>query len=89
MRGVLSVEANIDSNDKNLIAGEWTKIDSDNEVTEITFLTTEEFIAKITFDFKEDKVLVEGDLSKITDSEENDEFIQTYKDSSKEILKIF
>lgn len=83
------IDSDLAQDDKNLIAGEWTKIDGENKITEITFLTTSEFIAKITFDLKNDKTTVEGDLSKITKSEDNEEFIQTYKDSSEEILKIF
>lgn len=78
----------IDIKDMNLVSGDWTKLDSENEITELTFSVNGEFIAKITFDLKNDEVETEGDLSKITDSEENDAFIQQYKEASQEIIKV-
>lgn len=78
----------IDVEDMNLVSGDWTKLDGENEVTEITFSINDKFIAKITYDLKNDEVETEGDLSKITGSEDNDEFIQKYKESSEEIIKI-
>lgn len=92
MKGEDNVEE-IDINDiavedMNLVSGDWTKLDSENQVTELTFSSNGEFIAKITFDLKNDEIKTEGDLSKITGLQNNDEFIQQYKESSEEIIKI-
>lgn len=75
-------------NINNLISGDWTRIDKDEKITEITFSTKNEFIAKMIFDFKNDKVITEGNISKVTGLEDNSEFIGRYKECSKEILKI-
>lgn len=75
-------------NINNMISGDWTKIDQVEKVTEITFSTKDELIAKMTFDFKNDKVLTEGDLSKVTGLEDNSEFIGRYKECSREVLKL-
>lgn len=75
-------------NIENMISGDWVKIDQENKITEITFSTESELIAKLTFDFKNDKHTVEGDLSKVTDLQDNDDFVKTYEVCSREILKI-
>lgn len=71
-----------------MIVGDWTKVDVENKVTEISFSLKDEVIAKMTFDFGNDKISIEGDLSKITEVEDNTEFIKTYEECSKEVLKI-
>ena len=78
----------IEVKDMNLVSGDWTKLDGENQITELTFSVNGDFIAKITFDIKNDETEVEGDLSKITGSQDNDDFIQQYKESSEEIIKI-
>ena len=78
----------IEVEDMNLVSGDWTKLDGENQITELTFSVNGDFIAKITFDIKNDETEVEGDLSKITGSQDNDDFIQQYKESSEEIIKI-
>lgn len=71
-----------------MIVGDWTKVDVENKVTEISFSLKDEVIAKMTFDFGNDKISIEGDLIKITEVEDNTEFIKTYEECSKEVLKI-
>lgn len=74
--------------DMNLISGDWTRLDGEKKVNELTFSANDKLIAKLVFDHKNDKVTVEGDLSKVTGSEDNDDFIKQYKESSEEISKI-
>lgn len=71
-----------------MVVGSWTKVDIENKITEVSFSKKDEFLAKMTFDFVNDKVSIEGDLSKVTEVEDNEEFIKTYEDCSKEVLKI-
>ncbi len=70
------------------IGGDWTKIDKENQITEISFSSKDELVAKITFDILNDKVSVEGDLKRVTELDDNEDFIKMYLDCSKEILKI-
>lgn len=83
-----NMEAKIDLN--KVVIGEWTKVDVVNKLTEVSFLLKNETIATMTFDFAStsDKILIEGDLSKVTGSEDNADFIKTYEDCSKEVLNI-
>ena len=71
-----------------MIVGDWTKVDIENKITEINFSLKDEVIVKMTFDFANDNISVEGDLSKVTEVEDNTEFIKTYEECSKEVLKI-
>ena len=71
-----------------MISGDWVKIDPENKTTEITFSTKKELVAKLTFDFANNKHLVEGDLSKITELENNDDFVKTYEECSRQILNL-
>ena len=71
-----------------MISGDWVKIDQENKVTEITFSTKNDLIAKLTFDFINNKHSVEGDLSKVTEQEDNDDFVKTYEECSRQILKL-
>lgn len=71
-----------------IISGDWTKIDKENQITEITFTLKDELIAKMIFDLKNDEILTEGNLSTVTGQEENSDFIKTYEECSKEILRI-
>ena len=71
-----------------IIVGDWTKLDVENKITEVSFSVKDELIAKMIFDFANDNFVVEGDLSKITKSEDNTDFIKTYEDCSKEVLNI-
>lgn len=70
------------------IIGEWTKIDKENKVTEVTFLSKDELIARMTFDLSSDDISIEGDLERVTGEEDNEEFVATYLECSKEILNI-
>lgn len=70
------------------IIGEWTKIDKENKVTEVTFLSKDELIARMTFDLSNDDISIEGDLQRVTNQEDNEEFVATYLECSKEILSI-
>ncbi len=60
----------------------------ENKITEVSFSVKDELIANMIFDFANDNFVVEGDLSKITKSEDNTDFIKTYEDCSKEVLNI-
>lgn len=71
-----------------IIAGEWTKIDKENQITEVSFITKDELIAKMTFDLSNDEVSVEGDLQRVTEQENNEDLVKTYLECSKEILNI-
>ncbi len=70
----------------NMISGDWVKIDQENKATQVTFSTKNELVAKLTFDFINNKHSVEGDLSKVTGLDDNDELVETYEQCSKQIL---
>lgn len=71
-----------------IVAGEWTKIDKENKITEVSFITKDELIAKMTFDLSNDEVSIEGDLQRVTEKKSNDDLVKTYLECSKEILNI-
>lgn len=71
-----------------VIVGNWTKVDVENKVTEVNFSVKDQILATMKFDFANDKVSIEGDLSKVTESEDNTDFIKTYEDCSKQVLNI-
>ena len=42
-----------------IIVGDWTKLDVENKITEVSFSVKDELIAKMIFDFANDNFVVE------------------------------
>jgi len=78
----------------NLINTEWTKLDKENQIVELTYSMNNKVLAKLIFDYQKDTTEIVGNLYELvgwnhTDEDNNKyrQYIEVQKMFSKEILE--